>query len=622
MRLIDRSLQKMTKTYERIKEKCNKVWDKREIIYTTIIFCGVILTAILMYYRAFFGTEITDGAYYVSEAKEILNGNVPFAYNNSSKAVGFTFLLIAVEAVYGMFVPNLEGVFLFCKLCFVTYKIVIAFMVYWILQKKEKKSHALLLSALIIVIDGYMPLFNYNYVPMFNMLLAGCLLYDVIEQGALRKKSEIIVAGFAVSIGCFANPGWGIALIVFSVIIIMRISDKRDRINVLLWFYGAVIAEILIVFIPISIQTSVSELWYGLNRLFINPIPMDVINPNKTWAGVIDSFKGPFKQWINIFVPVSIFTFFFSKKYISEKSKKLTTEQCLTLSVTAAMFLHILYLCYAYRGGTDVIHLWGFTVSCYSVVFIIIRALKNERIFWYLAIYPPLYALAEIVLLSNGASIKRFVNAYTLLIPILYVLLKNKLELIRIMATIMAGIIIISYGYTGFNYVYRDDSFHNLTTKVESGVYKGNYTTPTRAQDLPELEEYLNRIIKENETYAFRDNVPSAYLMVHTGKICEISTWDILQHSYHRNSPAVLFDYYRRRDMIPDKIIYIDYGRDENLSIVEDGYRYNDWVNAYYDLVEDIELNETYFHVMVYRYNGAFDGDYQWWIDNYWKLVN
>ncbi len=611
----------MTKTSTWLKEKFNIVWEKRESIYTFIVLCGVILTAILMYYRAFFGTELTDCAYYVSEAKEILNGNVPFAYNNSSKAVGFTFLLIAVEAVYGLFVPNLEGVFLFCKLCFVTYKIAIAFVVYWILQRKGKKSHALLMAGLLIVIDGYMQLFNYNYVPMFNMLLAGCLLYDVIEQDAPHKKLKIAVAGFLTSIGCFANPGWGVALIVFTALIIIRISDKKDRINTLVWFYGAVLAEVLIVFVPIAIQTSVSELWYGLYRLFINPIPMDAMNPNKTWAGVIDSFRGPIKQWLMIFVPVSIFTFLFSKRYISENNEKLSTGQCLTLSVTAAMFLHILYLCYAYRGNTSVIKLWGFMAFCYTIVFLVVRAFKNEKIIWYLAIYPPVYAVAEIILLSNGANVGRFVNAYTVLIPILYVLLKNKTELVRIMATLMAGFVIVAYGYAGFHCVYRDGNFHDLTARVESGVYKGNYTTPARAHDLPELEEYLNSIIGADETYAFRDNVPSAYLMVHNGKVCEISTWDILQHSYHRNSPAVLFDYYRRRDMIPDKIIYVDFGRDENLSIVEDDYRYNDWVNAYYDLIEDIELNETYFHVMVYQYNGTFNVDYQWWIDNYWNLV-
>ena len=82
-----------------------------------------------------------------------------------------------------------------------------------------------------------------------------------------------------------------------------------------------------------------------------------------------------------------------------------------------------------------------------------------------------------------------------------------------------------------------------------------------------------------------------------------------------------MYDYYRVRDMIPDKIIYVDFGKDERLSINNPDFRYNDWVNAYYDLVEDIRLNETFFRVMVYQYNGKFDGNYQWWIQNYLNLA-
>lgn len=74
--------------------------------------------------------------------------------------------------------------------------------------------------------------------------------------------------------------------------------------------------------------------------------------------------------------------------------------------------------------------------------------------------------------------------------------------------------------------------------------------------------------------------------------------------------------------MIPDKIIYVDFGRDPNLSIEDPEFRYNDWVNAYYDLVEDVNLNGTYRRIMVYQYNGTFDGDYQYWIDTYYELIN
>ena len=86
-----------------------------------------------------------------------------------------------------------------------------------------------------------------------------------------------------------------------------------------------------------------------------------------------------------------------------------------------------------------------------------------------------------------------------------------------------------------------------MTCRVQSGVYKGLYTSPTRARDLPAMEQYLNSVIGENESYALRDNVPFAYLMTHKGKVCEIQTWDSLQYFYYKNSPEVLYDYYRVR---------------------------------------------------------------------------
>lgn len=179
-------------------------------------------------------------------------------------------------------------------------------------------------------------------------------------------------------------------------------------------------------------------------------------------------------------------------------------------------------------------------------------------------------------------------------------------------------IIIVAIGYTDFRYVYRDDSI--LKYKVGEGVYAGIYTTEARSCDLPEMERYLNETIGENDIYAFRDNVPFAYLMMHHGQVCEVSTWDILQYTYKRNSPSILFEYYKGRDMIPDKIIYIDFGRDANLSIEDPAFKYNQFVNTYYDRRDDFELNDTFYHVITYEYNGSFDGNYDYWYEKFYKL--
>ena len=69
--------------------------------------------------------------------------------------------------------------------------------------------------------------------------------------------------------------------------------------------------------------------------------------------------------------------------------------------------------------------------------------------------------------------------------------------------------------------------------------------------------------------------------------------------------------------MIPDKIIYIKCNaeRDWILSVQDSGWKYNQWIESYYDLVERVELNDTFPLILVYQYNGTFDGDYQRWID-------
>ncbi len=575
-----------------------------------------------MYIRCFYGTELTDESYHISEAKEILNGNVPFAINNSSKALGFTFLLVFAEFIYGLFEPNLEGVVLFARLCFVTFKIVNSILIYLILKKNLRKVDALLLVGILIpMTDMSLQTFNYNTVPIWTIFLSGILLYDVLEQNPWNKDVELIIAGFSTAIGCFANPGWGLALVVFLILMVARIPGKSVRIRAISLFYGAVFAVVLIVAIPIIMQTSMKEFCYGLYRLFIHCFPMESLAPHKNWHDTLMSFSDTITVNLKILSVALIAVFALSAGYIFKYRGKPNFKQYLMRLLPLAFFTNIFLTVYWGMGNhnTSVI---AFTALIYIISFSFTGAFKEEKIIWYLGVVPVMFSVAEIILIDDSANIRRFAHSFTIVIPLIYMLLKQKSKWTHVIAVLTAAILIMATTYADFHYVYRDDIIQNLDYRVESGVYKGIYTTAERAQDLPELEEYLNDIIGEGESYAFRDNVPSAYLMVHSGKVCEISTWDYMQYAYGRNAPAVMYDYYRRRDMIPDKIIYVDLGKDPKLSIEDPEFRYNDWVNAYYDLVEDINLNGTYRRIMVYQYNGTFDGDYQYWIDTYYELIN
>ena len=597
------------------------IWTNRDRIYTYAVICGVALAIVLMYVRAFLGTELTDEAYYVSEAKEILNGNVPFAYNFSSKCIGFAFLLVVLIALYGCFVPSLAGVFLFIRLCFVTYKVLVWAVAYSVLKKKLRHSHALLISALIIPLNGPILNFSYNTIPELTFFMVGCLLYDVIEQDAPKKRLRLIVSGFLTGIACFANPGWSVALIIFSALIVIRVKGKKEKLASLLCYLGSVFAVVLLVFIPICLRTSFSECFYGFYRLFIHPLPSKPLNPNKSWRTVLASFFHTSVQWTVIFVLSFSIIYLLLLKYGKEPKNKETKRQYAIIAISCGFFLHSLYLIFRYNaylsssfGG----EYRGYITFCYLMVFLIAGAFRNEKIVWYSGSYQVTYAIAAILLVSANASIYRFINTYTVIIPILYVLIKNRSVLVRGMAIILTVAVTGSLLYANYNRIYRDVPVSEMTCRVQSGVYKGLYTSPTRARDLPAMEQYLNSVIGEHESYSFRDNSPFAYLMTHKGQVCDLQTWDSLQYFCKKNSPEVLYDYYRVRDMIPDKIIYIQRSSeaDQILSAQDSEWKYTKWVESYYDLVERVELNDTFPLILVYQYNGTFDGDYQRWIDN------
>ena len=109
-----------------------------------LVLCLCGLLVMLTYARAFFGTEITDEAYYISDALAMVQGNIPFAYNNFSYGTGSAFLLIPQVFLYDLLVPDHHGLVLFTRLSFVTFRMVVLFLVYCTLQKHTKRSSALL----------------------------------------------------------------------------------------------------------------------------------------------------------------------------------------------------------------------------------------------------------------------------------------------------------------------------------------------------------------------------------------------------------------------------------------------------------------------------------------------
>lgn len=606
----------VVETYHKIdnKLKLKLGWP----IYDLVILSGCFLTGLLMIVRCFFGTEITDEAYYLADAKAMLEGNLPYAYCNYSFGSGSCFLLIPFIAIYKIFRPELEGVFLFSRLSFLFVWYVILFLIYKILCKTVKRCHALLFIGMLIPYKAGVVFFNFSYntVPCILTLLVAFLLYDVLENDSRYGLYEILASGFISGVAFLAQPGYGLAIMVFGIFLLIRSQGVKAKItNIFFYGIGGCI-EVCVVFIPLIIQVGISTTLAGVSRYF-NSYPtntsMSSSTPLYRMAKLIIEF-GESAIWI---ILGAICIYLIMLKIAPENSRKNLKKEYFYMSIVAVCWLQECFFLRKSIYSDEINYMLGMLGAIIFCILFIMRAYEKQRLLLYVGIYPIAFAVGEIICVDSSAIIERFTAVVPTLAVCLLFFMEQESVRIRFVATMGAILCILEIALGVSTFVYRDGTIMNLRIQVKEGVYKGIFTTKARARDLPALEEYLNQYIETGEYYEFHDLVPCGYLMMHTGEMCSIATWDPLNYSYGINAPAELYEYYKRRQAIPDKIFYVDYGRDENLSIEDADFKYNEFVEAYYEKIDEIELNETFFHVIVYEYNGEFNGDYNYWIDRH-----
>lgn len=152
-----------------------------------------------------------------------------------------------------------------------------------------------------------------------------------------------------------------------------------------------------------------------------------------------------------------------------------------------------------------------------------------------------------------------------------------------------------------YGFVYGDAPLSDLTCRVEEGVYQGLYTTRDKAQGLPALENELQTQLSPEDTVLFLDCAPMAYLMT-PARHCTATTWDT-GYGGSAEVESRLPAYFSVTGQIPGKIVYVDAGRYETLSIDEDAYSFNEFVNTYYTLT--FRNDDAAYPLRVYTRNGT-----------------
>lgn len=580
----------------------NKIgWELIEIIFLM----GCIFSSVLMFVRAFFGTEFTDEAYTVSDALTVIHGNIPFTYNNSMIAVGMAFIPSIFYKIYELFVPDLEGIFLYSRLTFILFRFCIIAAIYFLLREEVNRKCRLMIAGILIPFVGssvFIQNWGYNATATYIILLTVFVLYNTLQQRrtGLKQYVRLFVCGFLTAIGVFAHPVYVVAVCVFVFLVFMN-TEKEERWKAVLLYCAGGILEIFIVLVPIVLQSGLDKFLYGIETMLIGGPEGYIKDTVFERAAYVVSLIRP--GWI-LLGSGTILTYFICKKFIRLEEKESIKRKYWILAVGCSILLCLIYYIIVIQND---FYIFAGSV-CVGVFLLLIPTYKRwSSLSWYLGIYSIAFIIIMTITTLTG---DRLYYCVPMLIPVLIILFHQKSKIFSYIAVLISIIVILLQGYTDFMDVYRDDMITNLTTRVESGVYKGIYTTADRAKDVVELEQYLNENIRKEESVSFRDNAPVAYLMRSTN-ICDVRTWDTMQYSYECDDPTIMYRYYKNKEQIPDVIAYIDFGRDKVMSIENsaDVFQYNDFVNKYYYLDKKDFKNDT-FRVLIYRNNGTFDNNF------------
>ena len=178
---------------------------------------------------------------------------------------------------------------------------------------------------------------------------------------------------------------------------------------------------------------------------------------------------------------------------------------------------------------------------------------------------------------AAGSSVVMF----ACVMPVLsYEIGRNK-EDSAVFCSVVLAAVCLSCFYT---YVYRDEPVKEMNSIVQSGIYKGLFTTEPRKDFVEDLEADLELNVDPEDTVCTISNMPAVYLMTKS-RLCAPQTWDsqYLMRGFTSSEP--LLSYFEFVDAYPDVLIGCNYTYSNLFN--NDQLEIWDFVNRYYYLAHE-----------------------------------
>lgn len=518
-----------------------------------------IFTVGLMLLRCFFSAELTDEAFYVSQAYCAFASPGRFVLPTA----GFAFVLSPLLKLYAALRGCTDGSVLFSRLAFVACKLLVLRLYALVLRHR---IDFLPRECFCLCLFAFFPLsiinFSYNTLGMLLFPLGALLLREAFDAAPSRGFSLALGAGLVYGLSAFFHNAL-LAIALAMLVPLVCFSSGKPRRALLAGYLSGGACSVLLCVLPMVVKCRGLTPIFVWLRFYFTHLPAGE-------APTIGEFPAEFYRIIlnaspllaaltlvSLALAVAALFGFYRKD--TARAQRLTRFALVFAALSVALSLNSSVSYYLAK-----IMVIGTLVSLFLLLVPQGDGLRGSLLRVLLLWLPGVLFLLVSLLTASGATNRRLYDLFAaafsfLLLPdavfetALGLPLRQRWALLRgALAALLCAVMLTG----SFLFVYRDVPLTQMDATVQSGIYRGLRTSSARAGRYEALEQTLRSLLSEGETVLFPDNVPYAYLMS-PGIPCTPQTWDISQYAYGWRDDALYQQYFSMIGQYPDKVVYI-----------------------------------------------------------------
>ncbi|MCL1789753.1 MAG: hypothetical protein FWG40_00080 [Peptococcaceae bacterium] len=613
----------------------------------TLVLYGIVIAC--LWNRLGYGVEISDEAYYIADGYIIANGSIPFTNNwmlSSAAALLYAPLIKAYTTLTG----STEGIFLFMRQGFLVFKVLFAGVLVWLFHRRFPIMLSLLLPLPYLALSLYsLDNFSYNTLS-FSLLLMSCvLLYLALCEEEKSSRALSLIAGIVMALTVLTHA---MQLFTTIYVFVLLLIIERIRFKTLfrsgLFVSGGLLTGLIIMVYISVLSGGIVPVLEGIGHMLSAPYwYIRDVGLAYNLEILKEGVRVGFREFV--FRGVLVFGGLLLLYSVGKRLCRGVPDQdglhrdgphrdglhrdgayrqyrdMKSLYIVTLFLTQLIFLVLSMRLHSDMALIMNINVCYMYIMALLLLATKwTHHLLLVLTVFSPFLLNYLLYIPFNYSGIHG--RGYILFPGILvsFVLMYHALKDIPwpvclsslrksivpcLCVVILSGTVAIAFLTGYYSYVYRDAPLSELTYQMEKGVYKGLYTVEERGKAIIYLEEEIRNATTAQDTVLFMDQMPAAYLMT-VSEFCAPSTWDILNYSYavrgeldpgyDSMDDALLQAYFGVSGKEPTKIIYIHNNeRLDHLSLDNDGYRFNQYVEEHY--VKSYVNDEALFGLVVFE---------------------